>query len=66
MVKINEIRACMARNQITQKQLAQELHISEKTMTEKMKTGNFGLEEAKLMIELLDIKIPSEIFLLIK
>lgn len=62
MVKINEIRACMARNQITQKQLAQELHISEKTMTAKMKTGNFGLEEAKLMIELLDIKNPSEIF----
>ena len=62
MVKINEIRACMARNQITQKQLAQELHISENTMTEKMKTGNFGLEEAKLMIELLDIKNPSEIF----
>ena len=43
-------------------QLAQELHISEKTMTEKMKTGNFCLEEAKLMIELLDIKNPSEIF----
>lgn len=62
MVQVCEIRACMARKGISQKELAKHLHISEKTMVEKMKTGNFGLEEAKVMIDVLEIKKPSEIF----
>lgn len=62
MVQVCEIRACMARKGISQKKLAKLLHISEKTMVEKMKTGNFGLEEAKIMIDVLEIKNPSEIF----
>ena len=62
MVKVCEIRAYMARNSITQKKMAEYLHISEKTMVEKMKTGAFGLEEAKTMIDILGITNPSEIF----
>lgn len=62
MVQVCEIRACMARKRISQKELAKLLHISEKTMVEKMKTGNFGLEEAKIMIDILEIKNPSDIF----
>lgn len=62
MVQVPEIRACMARKGITQKQMAKKLGISEKTMVQKMKTGSFGLEEAKLIIDLLEIKNPSEIF----
>lgn len=62
MVQVCEIRACMARKGITQKELANKLCISEKTMVKKMKDGSFGLEEAKVMIDYLGIKNPAEIF----
>ena len=62
MVNTDEIRARMALLGITQKDLAKTIGISEKTMSFKMRSGKFGLEEAKILIQVLDIKNPSEIF----
>lgn len=62
MVNVNEIRARMALLGITQKDLAKSLGVSEKTMSLKMSSGKFGLEEAKVLIQILDIENPSEIF----
>lgn len=62
MVNVNEIRARMVLLGITQKDLAKSLGVSEKTMSLKMSSGKFGLEEAKVLIQILDIENPSEIF----
>ena len=62
MLDKNALRAEMARNGITQKELAKMVGISEKTFILKMKKGVFGTDEAQIMIDTLGIKNPSEIF----
>lgn len=63
MVHVEEIRASMARKGMTQKALAELLGISEKTLSLKMKKGSFGLEEARKMIQILELENPVYIFL---
>ncbi|WP_343118135.1 helix-turn-helix domain-containing protein [Romboutsia sp. MSSM.1001216sp_RTP31141st1_F12_RTP31141_220114] len=47
----------------TQKKLAEELGISSKTLSTKLKKGVFGSDEIEKMIIILNIKNPMEIFL---
>ena len=62
MLDKNALRAEMARNGVTQKELAKTVGISEKTFISKMKKGVFGTDEAQIIIDTLGIKNPSEIF----
>ena len=62
MVNVNEIKAYMAREGVTQKELAKALNISERTLSRKFNNGVFGSDEMELMITRLKIKKPAEIF----
>ena len=62
MLDKNALRAEMARNGVTQKELAKTVGISEKTFIYKMKKGVFGTDEAQIMIDTLGIKNPADIF----
>lgn len=62
MLDKNALRAEMARNGVTQKELAKTVGISEKTFISKMKKGVFGTDEAQIMIDTLGIKNPADIF----
>lgn len=48
------------------KMLAQELGISEQTLTRKLKKRVFGTDEASKIVELLSIDNPQAVFLAIK
>ncbi len=62
MLNKNALRAELARNGMTQKQLAAIIGISEQTFCDRMKKGAFGTDEAEKMIEVLKIKNPQHIF----
>ena len=62
MVDVAEIKACMARKNMTQTALAYILGITPKTLHNKMKKGVFGSDEMEVMIEALDITDPAAIF----
>ena len=62
MLDRNALRAEMARNGLTQKELAKAIGISEKTFISRMKKGVFGTDEAQTMVELLHIDNPSTVF----
>jgi len=46
----------------TQKRLAEELQITQATLIRKLNTGVFRTDEAKQIIEILDIEDPASIF----
>ncbi|MBO5557763.1 DUF739 domain-containing protein [Ruminococcus sp.] len=62
MLNVPEFKAEMVRKGYTQKKLAQELGISEKTLCERLKTRRFGTDEIEILIPLLEIKDPMSIF----
>ena len=62
MLDTNALRAEMARHRITQKDLAAAIGISEKTFISRMKKGAFGTDEANVIINVLKIRNPAEIF----
>lgn len=62
MINANLIRARIVELGMTQAQVAKEMQISEKTLSIKMRTGTFGLDEADKMIEILKITEPSKYF----
>lgn len=62
MLDRNALRAEMARNGLTQKDLAKAIGISEKTFISRMKKGVFGTDEAQTMVELLHIDNPTAVF----
>lgn len=62
MIKINELKGIIAKNGLTQKQVAERIGIAPKTFYEKMKKGVFGSDEIQKMIEILNINNPCEIF----
>ncbi|UZQ86000.1 DUF739 domain-containing protein [Thermoclostridium stercorarium] len=64
MIKTNELKGIIAKNGLTQKQVAERIGIAPKTFYEKMKKGVFGSDEIQKMIEILNINNPCEIFLL--
>lgn len=62
MIRTDELKGIIAKNGLSQAQLAKILGITPKTFYEKMKIGVFGSDEIQLMIERLHIENPVEIF----
>lgn len=62
MVDTNALRAAWVAKGLTQADVAEKLHITQKTMSSKMKKGVFGSDEIEQMIEMLSIENPIAIF----
>ena len=62
MLNRNALRGEIARNGLTQKDVAKLLNISEKTFISRMKSGVFYTNEVQILIEKLNITNPMEIF----
>ncbi len=62
MLDIKALRAEMARNGYTQTALAKEIGVSDRTFGTRLKTGDFGVKEIEIMIEVLHLKDPLAIF----
>lgn len=62
MVATDKLRGIIAERGMSQRQVAAELGMTEKTFYTKMKKGAFGTDEAEKMIHLLRIESPIEIF----
>ncbi len=62
MVNVIELKAQMVRKKYTQEQLANELGITSRTLSNKFKSGVFGSDEIEKMISILEIKDPVGIF----
>lgn len=58
-----KLRGIIAERGFSQREVAKQIGISEKTFYSKMKNGVFGTDEADRMIELLKIEDPAAIFL---
>lgn len=62
MVNTAELRGIIAKNGKTQSDIAKLLNITPKTFYVRMKKGVFGSDEIQLMIDVLHIENPMEIF----
>lgn len=56
-----EIKSKMTLKNITQQNMADELGMALNTFNRKLNTGDFGLEDAKIMAKVLDIKDAKDI-----
>lgn len=62
MIKTDELRGIIAKNGLSQSDVALKIGITPKTFYEKMKTGVFGSKEIQIMIDELHIDNPMDIF----
>lgn len=62
MIKTNELRGVIAKNGLSQSDMAKKIGITPKTFYEKMKIGVFGSDEIQIMIDELHIEDPASIF----
>ena len=62
MIKTDELRGEIAKNGLSQSDVAKMIGVTPKTFYEKMKNGVFGSDEIEIMIEKLNIKDPMAIF----
>ena len=62
MIRTDELRGIIAKNNYSQARVAEEIGITPKTFYEKMKIGVFGSDEIQIMIDELHIDNPIEIF----
>ena len=62
MINSNMIRAKIVEKGMNQQQMAEQLGMSAKTFSIKMKNGKFGLDEAEKMIKILEIDKPEIYF----
>ena len=62
MIKTNELRGVIAKNGLSQSDVAAMIGITPKTFYEKMKNGVFGSDEIEIMIDKLKIDDPMKIF----
>ena len=62
MIKTDELRGIIAKNKLSQTDVAKMIGVTPKTFYEKMKNGVFGSDEIEIMIRVLDIKDPVSIF----
>lgn len=62
MVMIDELKGRMKAKRFTQAELAKIIGVSTKTFNTKLNKGNFNINEISVLIEVLDIKNPNEIF----
>ena len=62
MIKTDELRGIIAKNGLSQSDVAAKIGIAPKTFYEKMKIGVFGSDEIQIMIDELHIDDPVAIF----
>jgi len=62
LIKTNELRGIIAKNGLSQSDVASMIGITPKTFYEKMKNGVFGSDEIQVMIDELHIEDPMTIF----
>lgn len=62
MIKTDELRGEIAKNGLSQSDVAKMIGVTPKTFYEKMKNGVFGSDEIEIMIEKLNIQDPMAIF----
>ena len=62
MVLTNEIKGKMVARGFTQKQLAEKLEMSERTLANKLTKGVFTTTDVEKLIDILKIESPMEIF----
>ena len=62
MIKTDELKGIIAKNNKSQSDVAKAIGVSPKTFYMKMKKGIFGSDEIQIMIKDLNIKNPIEIF----
>ena len=62
MIDTNALRGVIAKNGLSQCDVANLLGISPKTFYSKMKIGVFGSDEMQIMVDKLNIENPVEIF----
>lgn len=63
MIRTDELRGIIAKNGLSQSDVALKIGITPKTFYEKMKIGVFGSDEIQIMIDELHIEDPAAIFL---
>lgn len=62
MIKTDELRGIIAKNGLSQTDVAKMIGITPKTFYDKMKNGVFGSDEIQIMIDKLHIDNPMPIF----
>lgn len=62
MIKTDDLRGLIAKNGLSQSDLAKRIGIAPKTFYEKMQKGIFGSDEIQIMIDVLHIENPADIF----
>ena len=62
MIKTDELRGIIAKNGLSQTDVAKMIGITPKTFYDKMKNGVFGSDEIQIMIDELHIVNPMPIF----
>ena len=62
MLDVKELKAAMVRKGYTQASLAEICGITSRTMTNRLKTGDFGAKEIEIISDALEIKDPMSIF----
>ena len=63
MIKTDDLRGIIAKNGLSQTDVAKMIGVTPKTFYEKMKNGVFGSDEIQIMIDELHIENPMPIFL---
>lgn len=62
MINVNKLKAIFVENGKNQKDVAKMLGISENTMSIKLKKGIFNSDEIFKLIDIFEIKNPTDIF----
>lgn len=62
MIKTDNLRGIIAKNGLSQTDVAKMIGVTPKTFYEKMKNGVFGSDEIQIMIDELHIENPMPIF----
>lgn len=62
MIRTDDLRGLIAKNGLSQSDLAKRIGITPKTFYDKMQKGVFGSDEIQIMIDTLHIENPAEIF----
>jgi len=62
VIKVDDLRGEIARNRLTQKDVAEMIGVTPKTFYLKMEKGVFGSDEIQIMIDKLHIENPIDIF----
>lgn len=62
MIRTDKLRGIIAEQGLSQAKVAEKIGITPKTFYEKMAKGVFGSDEIEVMIHLLHIEKPADIF----